>query len=383
MARRLTLKISKGVKGGKPFYWVYCPARLAADGKARVVSFRRRADAEVYRGELFAAWQNLAPSPLPPAAQEDARRALALLEEAGLRLSLSAVVEQALPLLSRARRISVAQLVEEYAAIKEASWRPLSARNFRSAARRLMEAFGEKDAAEVSTADLERWLSECFPAVSSQEHAVRTLNAVFAYALRQKLIVENPFALLEKRRVKRDKAIDVLSPAEARRLMEVAPEDCKVAYALLLFAGLRPKELTRLCWGNVRGGFVHVSADIAKTRQVRNVELNATLAAWLRVFRPAAAGDFDRVVPANWVRKDKATRAAAGIADRPDVCRHSYATYYLAAYGAVDALKANMGHSRGSEVLFVHYRAAATPEQAAQFWDVLPMVRAVEDSSVV
>lgn len=377
------MKISKGVKGGKPFYYIYCPARLAADGKARVVSFRRRADAEVYRGELFAAWQNLAPSPLSPAAQEDARRALALLEEAGMRLSLAAVVEQALPLLSRARRVSVAQLVEEYVALKESSWRPLSARNFRSAARRLLDAFGELDAAEVSTQALEGWLRVAFPAVSSQEHAVRTLNGVFAYALRQKLIAENPFALLEKRRVKRDRKIDVLSPDEARRLLAVAPDDCKVAYALLLFAGLRPKELTRLCWGDVRDGFVHVTADIAKTRQVRNVEVNGTLAAWIRAFRPRAAGDFDRVVPANWVRKDKAARAAAGIADRPDVCRHSYATYYLAAYGAVDALKANMGHSRGSEVLFVHYRAAATPELAAQFWDVLPMGCAEGGGSVV
>lgn len=339
-----------------------------------MVSFRRRADAEVYRGELFAAWQNLAPSPLAPAAQEDARRAIALLEKAGIRLSLSEVVAQSLPLLSRARRVSVAQLVEEYVALKEASWRPLSARNFRSAARRLLEKFGDMDAAEVSTKALEEWLCVAFPAVSSQAHAVRTLNGVFAYALRQKLIAENPFALLEKRRVKREKRIDVLSPVEARRLLAVAPADCKVAYALLLFAGLRPKELTRLCWGNVRDGFVHVTADIAKTRQVRNVELNGTLAAWLRAFRPRNAGDFDRVVPANWVRKDKDTRAAAGVAGRPDVCRHSYATYYLAAYGSVDALKSNMGHSRGSEVLFVHYRAAATPEQAAEFWNILPMV---------
>ena len=31
-----------------------------------------------------------------------------------------------------------------------------------------------------------------------------------------------------------------------------------------------------------------------------------------------------------------------------------------------------MGHSRSSDTLFVHYRAAATPEQAAEYWNILP-----------
>ena len=169
-----------------------------------------------------------------------------------------------------------------------------------------------------------------------------------------------------------EEAIDILTPAEARSLMEASPADCIPAYALLLFAGIRPKELARLKWGSIRDGYIHITSDIAKTRQVRNIELHPTLSAWLTAYRPQDSDHYAPIVPTNWKRKDQAVRAAAGIANRPDVCRHSYATYYLAAYGSPDVLKNNMGHSRSSETLFVHYRAAATPEQAEQFWNIRP-----------
>lgn len=381
MPRRLTLKISKTAKGGKPLYLIYCPARLSPDGKARVYSFRKRADADTHRGKLFAAWQNLQPTPLSPTETADAQSALRALADAGIKLSLTAAIQAALPLLSRSRTLTVEQLVTEYIDLKSATWRPLSARNFRSAARRLVESFGDKDAAELSTADLSKWLISTFPATTSQAHAVRTLNGLFSYAVRQKLIAENPFALMERHKAKKEEAIDVLTPAEARSLMEASPADCIPAYALLLFAGVRPKELARLKWGNVRDGFIHVTPDIAKTRHVRNIDINPTLAAWLTAYRPADATSYTPIAPTNWKRKDQSARAAAGIANRPDVCRHSYATYYLASYGSVDALKNNMGHSRSSETLFVHYRAAATPEQAEQFWRIRPEKAAAKSAN--
>lgn len=372
MGRRLTLKISKSVKGGKSIYYVWCPARLAPDGRARCVSFRRRADAEVYRGKLFAAWQKQEPSPLTPNEAADASAALRALADAGIEGSLLATIQAALPLLSRSRRVSVGELLAEFAELKAPQWRPRSAKNFRDAAKKFCASFAERDPATLTSQELTVWLNAAYSSAASRAHAMRTLNPAFSYALRQKHIVENPFSLVEKQRSLSDREIDILTPEEARRLLEVAPRDCKAAYALLLFAGVRPKELVRLKWGNVRDGFIHVTPEVAKTRSVRNVELHATLSAWLKVYRPAEADAYSPVVPADWKRKDQAARAAAGVANRPDVCRHSYASYYLAAYGSVDALKANMGHSRGSDTLFVHYRAATTPEVAARFWGILP-----------
>ena len=339
------------------------------------MSFRRRADAEEYRGKLFAAWQKQEPSPLSPHESADAAAALRVLAEAGVALSLQETIRQALPLLSRARAVTVEGLLAEFAELKEPHWSALSTRNFRAAARRFVEAFGDRDPAALSAQELTVWLNAEYPSAASRAHAMRTLNPAFTYALRQKHITENPFALVEKQRVVKQRAIDVLSPEEVRALLNAAPADCVPAYAMMLFAGVRPYELRRLRWGNVRDGFLHVEHSVAKTRSARNIELHPTLVAWLEAFRPAGADAFSAIVPTDWHRKDQAARAAAGVANRPDVCRHSYASYYLAAYGSADKLKANMGHSRGSDTLFVHYRAATTPEVAERFWGILPEVR--------
>ncbi len=372
MPRRLTLKISKRIKEGKPLYLIYCPKRLSPDGIARRHSFRRRADAEEYRSKLFAAWQNQQPTPLTPTESADAQAAMRALADAGVSLSLLETVKQALPLLNRTRKISVSQLIEEFSELKTPQWRPLTARNFRDASKKLITAFGDRDPATITPQELTEWLNTTYPSSASIDHTIRTLNPAFSYALRQKHIAENPFTLVERTRTKKEKAIDILTPAEAETLLTSAPSDCIPAYAVLLFAGVRPKELSRLKWENIRDGYIHITADIAKTRQVRNIEIHPTLTAWLNTYHPAGANANTPIIPVDWKRKDRATRAAAGIANRPDVCRHSYATYYLAAYGSADALKANMGHSRTSDTLFIHYRAAAPPKDAERYWTILP-----------
>lgn len=372
MPRRLTLKISKQIKAGKVIYLIYCPSRLSADGITRRVSFRRRADAEQYRSKLFAAWQNQQPSPLSPTETADAQAAMRVLSDAGIQDSLLATIQSALPLLTRSRRITTSQMFAEFAELKTPQWRPRSAKNYREAVKKICITFADRDPATITPQELTAWLNSTYPSASSIAHAIRTLNPAFTYAQRQKYIVENPLARVEKQRTVKNKAIDILTPEEAQTLLQSAPHDCIPAYAILLFAGVRPKELMRLKWGNIRDNFIHVSSDIAKTRSVRNIELHPTLAAWLDKYRPKAADDYTTIIPPDWKRKDQATRAAAGIANRPDVCRHSYATYYLAAYGSTDSLKSNMGHSRGSDTLFVHYRAATTPEQAIAYWSIFP-----------
>lgn len=372
MPRRLTLKITKTTKNGKPLYLLYCPARLSTTGKVSRRSFRRRADAEAYRSKLFAAWQNQEPTPLSPAETADAQTALRTLADAGVTLSLLEVVTQALPLLTRARKLTVAELLTEFSELKAPQWRSKTALNYRHAARKMVETFGDRDPASLTAQELTTWLQATYPSQTSIAHTIRTLNPAFTYAVRQKHLPENPLALVERQRANNNKAIDILTITEAQLLMAAAPADCRPAYALMLFAGIRPHELRRLTWANIRDGYIHITADAAKTRQVRNVEIHPSLAAWLQAYKPATAKPTDTIIPADWKRKDQATRAVAGIANRIDVCRHTYASYYLAAYGSEEKLKANMGHSRNSDTLFVHYRAATTPATAAQFWQILP-----------
>ena len=372
MSNRIAkFRIGKTTKGGLVYYTIFVPSYLSADGKERRTYFRTKQEAEKKRAELIAATRSESRETVLTNAQlVDARRAFERLAEHGLSMSLDKAIELALPtLMSTGRYVAVSSLLSEFAAIKAASWRPHTARNFKVVARMFGERYGSLSVADVTPKLLGEWLAE-FDKAAYQAGLIRTLRPAFSYAVRQGLLPECPFGKLEPVRVPAREKIDIFTPEEARRLMEVAPEDCKAAYALLLFAGIRPVELTRLTWGAVRDGFIHITPGVAKVGQVRNVEIEPTLAAWLAVAGRHAPED--KICPSNWKRKNQATRKMAGLADRQDVPRHSYATYHLAKYRNRGLLEENMGHTAGSAMLMRHYRAAATPAEAEAYWAILP-----------
>ena len=371
--RQPQLKIKQTTKKGVPYYTLFCPSYLTPDKKERLMLFRKKQDAEKKRAELMAALRaECREAVLTNSQLVDARRAYERLAEHGLSMSLDKAIELALPTLrSTGRYVAVSSLLSEFASIKAAQWRPHTARNFKVVARMFGDKYGTLSVADVTPKLLGEWLSE-FDKAAYQAGLIRTLRPAFSYAVRQGLLPECPFGKLEPVRVPAKEQIDIFTPEEARELMSVAPEDCRTAYAMLLFAGIRPTELTKLTWGNVREGFIHITPGIAKIGQVRNVEIEPTLAAWL-----AAAGVHapeELICPTNWKRKNQATRKLAGLANRQDVARHSYATYHLAKYRNRGLLEENMGHSQNSAMLMRHYRAAATPAQAEAYWAILPEV---------
>lgn len=162
-----------------------------------------------------------------------------------------------------------------------------------------------------------------------------------------------------------------LTPEEVRRVMAACPADCVAAFALLTWAGIRPEELKRLRWRDVRldEGFVQVPTEKAKTAQARNVEVLPALRAWLvRTGRHAPDAP---VCPPDWLRKSQRVRAACGVEwVQQDMLRHSFGSYHLAQFRDEGRTKTAMGHSRNSETLFVHYRAAATLAAAEEFWKI-------------
>ncbi len=370
MSRILTLKIFKRVVKGDVFWGMYVPARLSATGKRGVKLFSKRADAERFRLQLLAAWRETDGVPLSAAEIADMRAALRVLADNGISgFSLTEAVRAALPLLRQRGQMSCAELLEMFRSARAQGWRAKSESGFRFAARKFCEVFGERAVAGVLPAEIAVWLAGAAPSAASRANLRRTLEPAFNFAVRQEILERSPWDKVERERVERERGVDVLTVPEVLRLMEVAPEDCKAAFALLLFAGVRPQELERLVWGDVRDGFVHITARVAKTRQVRNVDVSDNLAAWLEMYR---RDDEERICPPNWARKNKATRKAAGIADRQDVCRHSFASYHLARWGDAAETKLQLGHSARSDLLFVHYRAAVTKTAAEGFWRVYP-----------
>lgn len=365
--------IRKFKKRNSSFYGLWVPAYLRPDGVGKYAYFHTKADAERKRGELIAATRTESKVQVLDNAQTmDALRAIERLAENGITdMTLEKVVMFALPLLlQRGQNVTVDRLCAEFAAAKAAGWKKLTARNFASVSKMFLAEFGGKPLADVTAAALEAWLDKVGGSAGNRNFLKRTISPAFSWAKRRDMLTESPFGKMEKVKVVRKGGVDVFTPDEARNLMGLLPPDCVAAYALLLFAGIRPDELKKLRWGDVREDFVHITPAIAKTAQVRNVSIEPNLRAWLDSTGEHAPDE--HVCPANWSRKTREIRKAAGITERRDTARHSYASYWLVKHKDEHALKMNMGHSRNSDTLFVHYRAAVTPAQAAEYWGIMP-----------
>lgn len=339
------------------------------NGRRGYQYFSTKAEADIARADYLAATREKSElRVLSKAQQMDALRAIEMLAERGLVASLVQVVELAMPLLhSTGQNMTARNLFEEFVEIKSANWSAASIRNFSAASKLFLAEFEECSLVSLSAKTIASWLASNFESEGYRSNILRTIRPAFSYAVRQDMLPSSPFAKIEKSKIQH-KEIDVFTPAEARALMDAAPQVAKAAYAILLFAGVRPVELTRLLWADVRDGYIHISAANAKTTQARNIEIEPILAARLEEWR---SDDSHSIIPRNWKRINQATRSEAGLASRQDTARHSYASYYLAFHQNTEALKANLGHSRNSDMLFVYYRAAVTRPDALDYWAIL------------
>ncbi len=367
--KKATFPIRRWTSGNSIFWGIYVPAALNASGKRGYYYYGSKLEAQEARARFLTLSRGETVACLSPAQDADARHALEMLRAAGLEITLEEAVATALPhLKASGASLTAAALFSEFAQLKHEGWSALSRRNFAYVSKRFAADFEKETLAKLTPRAIQQWLADNFPSAGSRAHAIRTIRPAFSYAVRQGYIPSSPFERLERERVQRTDAIDIYTPEEARRLLEAAPADCRPAYALLLFAGIRPTELTRLQWGDIRGNFIHIRPGVAKTAQVRNIDIEPNLQTFLEA---AERGTDDApVCPPNWRRKDAETRRKANLQGRPDAARHSYASYYLARTPDVDKLKSNMGHSRNSDTLFAHYRAAATQEVAVEYWDI-------------
>jgi hypothetical protein len=161
--------------------------------------------------------------------------------------------------------------------------------------------------------------------------------------------------------------IAIMTPRQCGQMLRAAESPAeRRAVALLLWAGIRPSaedgEITRLDWHAVGESEIYVGRSVSKTKTDRHIPITPRLHRLLRGHPKRGA-----VVPPNWRRVYARLRGAVeGIAGQQDVTRHTFASYYLAAYGD-HAAKQAMGHTEG-RTLFRHYRKAVTEADGKRFF---------------
>lgn len=277
------------------------------------------------------------------------------------------------------------------------------------------QQMGDLWAHEVARDRLEEWVEGNGWSAKTRRNYLIDVRTVFEWGKREGVVRRNPTDGMTLPAGTTDGEVGVLAVSDVRRLIAAAmprsqrsegggqrSEDGALTSDLRLptsgvllwyvvlgvFAGLRPEREIGLCrMGdvNLEEGTVVVRAGSAKSRSRRVVDLSPGAVNLLKLGRPALVLYWREegveaketelgVCPRNLRKRVEALRIRAGFGpDRPwiaDGMRHSFASYHLALHQNENLLKAQMGHSVGSEVLWQHYRARVTRREAEAFWRI-------------
>jgi len=300
----------------------------------------------------------------------------------------------------RSKTLTVAKIIENNLAIKSGKmvdpsnrgkWRPRASDtlvNIRRFCGKFAKRMGEVNAADLTTEMAIKAIAADHGTATGFNTALSYVRPAFTLALKNGWIQTNPFDAITARKDTKKREIDFLSVKDVRKLIDCITDHrtnpkipdwlrCDAtpampAFMLMVFAGVRPKEIEKMSWADIRFSqdVIRIPATTSKTATLRNVTLEPNLREWLMTIPEAKRKG--KIVPKNWTRTYKCVRRAAGLNRRQgDVLRHTYASMFLSAGRSMDELQANMGHTTPRTAL-KHYAAAADRDEAVQFWTISP-----------
>ncbi|MCC5805672.1 MAG: tyrosine-type recombinase/integrase [Opitutales bacterium] len=385
MPRPVTIPIRR--RGTR--WQVSIPARYSETGARARPSFATKKKAELHRIKVMAEIRAHGASArnLTPGKAEEMAKAMDLLAEWPEVTLLDAVRDYAERRRKRERSVTFEKLWEEHVAIKTAEGvSDLYLRDMGRTGGELVAKIGRRNVADLEPAAIEKAMDACFATPRRFNNAVRNIRPAFTLAVRRGYTYANPFERIAMKK-QPVREIGILTVDEAKAAIAACRDHSKnteisksyrvdatpalAAVAIQLFAGVRPAEITRLDWSDVAfdHGTIRISGKHAKTRSARIIPMEDNLVSWLKTIPEAERTG--PVCPSGFQRKMQAVRSAAGFSDRQDVLRHTFATYHLAAYADVNRLREAMGHET-ADVLFNHYRAVVTKQDALKFWLIAP-----------
>ena len=388
--KKTKLSAPRRVKiGGKTFWQITAPAPHG--GRIRK-TFKEREDARIYheRAKVQLA-QFGAAAMIDDRTRTDAARATELLADTGKTL-----LDAARFLIEHIRRTEggkpLRDAVTDFLAAKKAEH--LSDRYLDGLRHRLTRFLvsQSKDAttANVTTADIDRFLTSLHRSPGTGTTFRRDLRTFFAWTSARGLSPSNPVEHAATFKVRPGK-IGVLTPEDASALLQACDPAILPGVVLGMFCGLRQSEIARIDWRaiDLASGILTVGADIAKTAGRRIVEIPENAHAWLAAY----AKDSGPVWPTseearnfwNLARIEAgfgpffSTRAAVNAAQEgrgdlrpwPDnALRHSGISYRLALTRDLPRVATEAGNSPA--IVQRHYAELVKPNAAKKFFAILP-----------
>ena len=243
--------------------------------------------------------------------------------------------------------------------------------------RKLLDATPQaagKNLREFSPSLCKSMLEKCFHTRLQFHKARAVLHAIFACGMRHGWCSSNPVAAIP-RPILRESEVLPLSWPQLTRLMRTARRRqhiaCLPAVGMMLWAGIRPAEILRLQWEDIdwQEKVINLKPRHSKTGGSRHITLHPALAACLKQLHDVRSRT-GSICPPNWLRRWRALRLAAGLIPwRPDVLRHTFASYHLKRWHDLNRLQIEMGH-RSARLLQTRYLSmkGITHHHALLFW---------------
>ena len=228
--------------------------------------------------------------------------------------------------------------------------RPDSVRDIRCIGNRILRTnpeLGKRNFSELSVSECEEWLNAAFTTNFQFNKGRTMLHGLFEFALRREWCDKNPIKRIERKKVV-EKEIQPLKLAETKRLIKTAQNESPVyavVVALLVYAGIRPREVRRLTWRDIDTAekTITVRSQCSKTGGVRQVEIPPVLN---RLLITHKSQNTSHICPTDWQRRWRKIRDNSGFRGRwaQDVLRHTYASFHAKNYADLPRLQLNMGH---------------------------------------
>ncbi|HEV8492804.1 MAG TPA: hypothetical protein VGR76_11060 [Candidatus Angelobacter sp.] len=307
-------------------------------------------------------------SALPAAARAELSHCYKIAEEKGYSIAEACrYFEQNGPRTTG--KITLSDLVQRFTKAKSAkNLRPQSLRILGITLEQFLAGRENRQASSVTSAEITTWLdSRSHWGPWRRRGVIIDLGNLFRWGVRNHLLDRNPIDGVERPVIDHN-APAVLSVEAASKLLKL----CRSKYRKLLpwlvislFAGLRAGEVERITWDQISDGFIDLRATQTKGRARRLVTVRPTLKAWLDICRKKKG---PVCVERHQHLAIDFRKAAGGLAK--NVLRHSFISYAIAAKESVATVAMESGNSEA--IIFRHYREIVTPEQAKDFWAMIP-----------
>jgi integrase/recombinase XerD len=255
--------------------------------------------------------------------------------------------------------------------MRERNCRPDSIVNIQYCIRTFTKSYGNISMSSV-TPDMIRVHLQKYKYGHSQNSVRSRFQAFFKYFVLNKLLKFDPTPKLEVVHVD-EKEIDILTCDEVRLWMKESvggnrqKQPYTAVFALLFFAGIRPREVSRMVWEQIRHdtGSIEIPGEIAKTRKTRYLhDLPDNLWSWLPTGRkgPIVSG-----LGAIQMQRVRMRERNSKLRWSHDVARHSFCTY--AYWRGIEWAMRISGHRNFSTYIrhYVDPRQSTTKESEEYF----------------